>query len=163
MPLPHANGIFFSSERPLGSFSSGLATATLRVRNRGTPDFAGHLKRAFIELFALYGNGFFDCSATANVIVKSDLNHRFSVFYGQSFSPNRDYKMSPTYTVRNLGDVAGIKTNYTLNDFEEVFFHWFEDSEVSLLEIINIVFIISRFMGNYQRDQTVGQALTRLF
>lgn len=51
---------FFSiiiTERPLVSYGSGMATATLRVRDEGNPDFQEHLRNAFTTLFELYGPG----------------------------------------------------------------------------------------------------------
>ena len=78
-------GLSFTSiaERPLVNLGSGLATATLRVRDQGNPDYQAFLRDAFVELFSLYGPGYFNVSVTANVILQSNLNHRYSAFFGQ--------------------------------------------------------------------------------
>ena len=45
------------TERPLVNYGSGMATATLRVRDDGTANFEEHLRHAFNTLYALYGPG----------------------------------------------------------------------------------------------------------
>lgn len=41
------------AERPLVSYNSGMATATLRVREIGNPNYEEHLRDAFVALFEL--------------------------------------------------------------------------------------------------------------
>jgi hypothetical protein len=71
------------TERPLVNLGSGLATATLRVRDQGNPDYQAFLQDAFVELFSLYGPGYFNVSVTGNVILQSNVNQRYSAFFGQ--------------------------------------------------------------------------------
>jgi hypothetical protein len=68
------------------NLGSGLATATLRVRDQGNPDYQAFLRDAFVELFSLYGPGYFNVSVTANVILQSTVNQRYSAFFGQGKS-----------------------------------------------------------------------------
>lgn len=65
--------------------------------------------------------------------------------------------------VRNLGDVANLRSAFSVDDFAEVFFATFDNTDVSVHSIISIVWIINRYLGDYDRDQTVGRNLTRLF
>lgn len=132
------------------------------MRDIGNPDYQEHLRNGFLTLFNLYGPGYFDVSVTANVVLQSNLDHRFSVFYGQDFS-DRSYDFGAPQVVRNLGDVADIPTDFNVDDFEGVFFANFENTEVSVHSIINIVFIITRYLDNFERNKTVGQQLTKLY
>ena len=150
------------SERPLVSYESGIATATLRIRDEGNPDYEEHLRQAFISLYDLYGPGLFDVSVTANAILQGNSNNRYSVWYGQDFG-GRNFALAAPEVVRNLGDVANLQTNFTANDFEEIFFGTFENTDVSVHSLVNVVYIITRYLDDYERDQTVGRNLTRLF
>lgn len=136
--------------------------ATLRVRDSGEPDFQEHLRTAFLALFDIYQGGYFDVSTTCNVVLQSNLDQRYSVFYGQDFSDN-SYNLGEAQTVRNLGDVAQLQADFDVNDFEGVFFANFENTEVSVHSIINIVWVITRYLDNFERDKTVGRQLTRLY
>jgi hypothetical protein len=71
--------------------------------------------------------------------------------------------MGPPEVVRNLGDVANLNVDFNINDFSDAFFGNFENSDVSVHSLVSIVYVITRFMGDYQRDRTVGRVLTRLF
>lgn len=150
-------------ERPIDNYESGIATATLRVRDSDNPQFQEHLRDTFVTLFDLYGPGYFDLSVTANVVLQSHVDQRFSVFYGQDFA-DRSFSFGRVETIRNLGDVAGIDCDFDLNDFEDVFFRNFENTEVSILKIVSVVFLITRYLDNFERDKTsVGRQLVRLF
>jgi hypothetical protein len=101
---------------------SGIATATVRVRDEGQPDYQEILRNAFIYLFETYGaNSWFDLSVTMNVVIQGNSDQRYSVFYGQDFG-GRDYTMGQPEVIRSLGDVAHINTNFSLNHFENIFF-----------------------------------------
>ena len=133
------------------------------MRDRGEPDFQEHLRDAFVSLFSLYPEvAYFDLTTTANVVLQSHVNQRYSVFYGQDFADN-DFTFGAPETIRNLGDVANINTNFDVSDFETVFFGNFENTEVSVHSIISIVFIITRYMDNFEQDKTVGQQLIKLY
>jgi hypothetical protein len=71
------------AERPILNYSSGLATAVLRVREDDNPDHERHLQSAFAILFRLYGPGYFDVQTTLNVVLVGDVDQRYSLFYGQ--------------------------------------------------------------------------------
>ena len=71
--------------------------------------------------------------------------------------------MAAPEVVRNLGDVAGLQVDYTADDFAEIFFGTFDNTDVSVHSLINVVWIINRYLGDFARDQTVGRNLTRLF
>ena len=155
--------LFTLLERPIVSYDSGIATATLRVRDGGNPDYTEHLRDAFIALFALYGaNSYFDVNVVANVVLQGNTNQRYSVFYGQDYG-NRDFSLSDPEVVRNLGDVGNLRTDYTANDFENVFYANFDDTDVTVHSVINLVWVITKYLDNFERDKTVGQRLTRVF
>ena len=102
-------------------------------------------------------------SVSANAILQSSTDDRLSVFFGQTFSENLDFNMGPVHVIRNLGDVARVQVDYTADDFQNVFAGNFEDTSVFVKEIVNIVFIITRYLNDFQRLKTVGPRLTRVY
>ena len=90
------------------------------------------------------------------------MDQRFSVFYGQSFS-DFEYTLGAPEVIRHLGDVSAIRTDFDIHDFSDVFFANFEHTQVRVVSIINIVFLITRYLQNFERDQTVGQVLTKVY
>jgi len=71
--------------------------------------------------------------------------------------------MTAPETVRSLGDIALLRTDFNADDFAEIFFGTFDNTDVSVHSLVSVVYIINRYLGNYERDQTVGRNLTRLF
>ena len=65
--------------------------------------------------------------------------------------------------VRSLGDVSLIPTEFAVQDFETIFFANMGESDVSIVGVVNVVYLISRFLDNYERDKTVGKVLTKLY
>ena len=137
-------------------------TATLRVRETQNTDYDSALRTAFTYLFQTYGEGFFDVSVTCNAILQSNVNQKFSCWFGQDFG-GREYNLGPPTTVRDLGDVSNIDTNVTVDDFAEVFHAIHSDTEVSVIGIINVIFIITKYMENYEREKTTGARLVILY
>ena len=130
-------------------------TTTLRIRETERTDYDEPLRHAFTTLFEIYGEGFFDCSVTCNAVLQSNINQKFSIWYGQDFG-GREYNLGPPVVVREIGDVADIDTNVSIDDFAEVFHAVHSDTEVSVVGIVNVIFIITRYMENYERDKTIG-------
>ena len=138
-------------------------TATLRVRETDDPDYDEALQYAFTNLFQMCGEGFFDVSVTCNAILQSTIDQKFSIWYGQDFG-GREYNMGPPTVVRNLGDVANIDTNVSVDDFAEVFHAIHSDTEVSVVGIVNVIFLITRYMENFEREKTTqGGRLVKLY
>ena len=72
--------------------------------------------------------------------------------------------MGPTQVVRNLGDVGNVRIDYDVTDFERAFFSIFDNTQVIVLGIISIVFIIRRYLESFERDRsTSGRQLILLY
>jgi hypothetical protein len=155
----------FLQERPLAGMSSGVACCTLRVRNVGQPDYRRLLRDCFVYLFSTYpGNrGFFDLSVTCNSVLESSLDGRVSVWFGQTFSDSQDFSMGPAHVIRNLGDVSNVNVNFSTEDFQNVFAANFDETSVFVREVINVVFVITKYLSDYNRMKTVGARLTRIY
>ena len=68
------------------------------------------------------------------------------------------------YTViKTLGDVSKIPTAYTEEHFSSAFYSSFENSDVSIHELVSVVFLGRRLIQNYDRDRTVGRRLVTLY
>lgn len=127
--------------------------ATLRLpANMPVEGIFTELESAFINLFDIYGSdGFFDVSVTCNVVLKGE-NGRFSIYYGQDFG-SRNTNLGAVVSVRSLEDVQEIRTDLSLEDFEEVFFANHEDTHVRVDSMVNIVYIISRHLDDFDQDR----------
>jgi hypothetical protein len=144
-------------ERPVGDRAHGLSEATLRIP-AGHDNFLEPLFRAFTRLFAIYGNrGYFDVSVTANVVLEGRNEDTYSVFYGQDYSNvSREFAFDGPITIRRLAQVGQLPTQFALQDFEHVFFGNFEDTSVTVHSIICYVYLIRRYMSNYEQQRTTG-------
>jgi hypothetical protein len=123
---------------------------TLRIRE-GDPDSEGHLRRAFTTIFDVYGPGSYDVTISANAVLSSESgNARYSVFFGQSFG-RAEYPMGRTTAVTTLADVASLRTDFELSDFEDVFFLNHPTSSVQVHSLISLVYIVTRPLANFTR------------
>lgn len=110
------------------------------------------LESAFINLFDIYGSDdFFDVSVTCNVVLQGQ-DGRFSIYYGQDFGA-KNSTIGNVVSVRSLEDVHKITTDLDLEDFERVFFANHEDTHVRVVSMVNIVYIISRHLDNFDRQR----------
>jgi hypothetical protein len=132
------------------------------LKTVGQPDYAKHLQTAVVSLYDIYGPGLFDCTITGNAIIMGNVNKRYSLFYGQAYS-RYNYTMGEPQVIRNPGDCAQLRTDFTVDDFADVFFANHENSDVSVLSLCNIVFIFNRYLDNFLRDRTCGTALTTVY
>jgi hypothetical protein len=133
-----------------------LAEATLRLPF-AHGDYRGELLKAFKLLFALYGDGVFDVVTTANVVLVGTEKETYRVFYGQDFgkeSNNRSFALNNVvHHVKDLSDATRLRTSFNQSHFEKMFFGNFEDSDVRVHSMINVVYIIRRFLGDYANQR----------
>jgi hypothetical protein len=143
----------------------GLVVATLRLPFL-YKDYYAALHDAFVELQSLYGLTIFAVSATANVVLRggADSDRTYSIFYGQDFSKSsdeadepssrtsaagdRDYSITDAVEVASLSDVYRLQTQFQPNSFDQAFFNYFDDSEVQIHQIVNIVYIMKGTLMN---------------
>jgi hypothetical protein len=142
-------------ECPILSRRAGVIVCTLRIRYT-EPDYTTHLRDCFVSLFELYGEGYFDVTTTANVILASrSPPPRYSVFYGQSFATS-DYSRSRSQVVGRLSDVSNLRVRFGVEDFESVFFANHSSSDVIVEEIISLVYIITRPLEDFLAQRREG-------
>lgn len=127
--------------------------ATLRLpANFTSVEIETELESAFITLFDIYGtDGFFDISVTSNVALQGP-DGRFSIYYGQDFGM-RNNNMVEAVTVRTLEDVQDVPTHFDLSHFEAVFYANHEDTHVVVDSMVNIVYIITRHLDNFDSER----------
>ena len=128
--------------------------ATLRLpANLTTEEIETELESAFINLFDIYGSGggFFDVSVTSNVVLQGP-DGRFSIYYGQDFGA-RNTSMAPVTTVYSLEDVQDVPVDLDLAAFEAVFFANHEDTHVRVDSMVNLVYIITRYLSNFDNQR----------
>ena len=148
----------------------GLSEAQVRLpASFGPEQVRDALKKAFVKLFNLYSNVTFEVTVSANVLVQgteSDGSPSYSVFAGTDHGAwgEESRFSSPVYIVRSLSDIRKIQTSFSLNDFEALFRRAFTQSNVTLFQQINLVYMIRRVLKDYSRDKaTKGKTHQRLF
>jgi hypothetical protein len=137
----------------------------LRVR-ADDREAARHIKYAVKRMYDIYGPGKTDCVSTANVILESNVESTYSLFFGQDYSGTlgaRDYNMSPVVTLGNAGDWRLVPVGLGPENFEEIFNRIHVTSDVHVNQIVNHIYIFRRWMSDYERDKTVGRKLTLLY
>jgi hypothetical protein len=145
-------------ERQILNRNEGLAEATLRLPAHH-PNHLDALFDAFQELYPLYGPGYFDITVTANVVTQSLRDGRFGVFYGQDFGTGRNgniYTMGPVQSISDVSEIADLNTDWSLQDFIDVFESVFEDTDVRVSSLINYVYLIRRRLGDFAAQTRVG-------
>jgi hypothetical protein len=151
-----------TTDRRVGDGSRGLSEATLRIPVDHA-DYKGELLRAFGTLFPLYGRGYFFVSVTANVVLEG-LDGRWSVFFGQDHSVvPRDFSVSGGYVIRRLGQVPGLPTSFDPGDFGHIFSRNFESTAVTVHSVICFVYVIRRYLRNFDAQQTTNGRLKTLY
>jgi hypothetical protein len=134
--------------------------ATLRLPAE-YPDYREALRTAFSELYEWYGAGYFDVSVTANVILRGQSERTFSVFYGQDFSTDeieeRDFSMIRSQRIKDMSQAYRLRINYTAADFGGAFFSYFDDSDVSVYGVVNIVYVMKRVLDNFSVQKKLGR------
>ena len=162
-------------EKPLGNRRRGFCEATLRIREN-TENITEILTKAFAKLFDIYNDvpGEFATAVTANVILKKGQDQpTYSVFYGHYgqthlsraglLGEKKRYVFDEVESVFDLGDVENINTSFSVSDFRQVFQLNHSDTSVTVDSIISIVYVIHRFLDDFERDkQTDGQVVEKL-
>jgi hypothetical protein len=83
----------------------------------------------------------------------------FSIFYGQDYTSDgrRSIMMGDIYQVFELRDVSDLPTEFTVDSFEQAFNRIFSGgSDVRVLSLISVVYIIRRTLNSYERDKVTG-------
>ena len=122
------------------------------------------LVRAFSKLFQLYGEKGWNVLTTCNVILQSNNAETFSVYYGQSYGvlAERQASLRRLVSVNSFGDLGKIELDHSQEDFSDIFFLTHHDSSVSVHSVINIVFLITRFLTDLE-TQAVSIKQKRYF
>ena len=143
-----------------------MAEATLRLPASFTrQQKKAELGIAFSELYRTYGPGYFDVVVTGNAILVGNTRRRYYLFFGQDFSgfKQREVTLRKAKVVASLGDALNLRTIFTVEEFAEQFRRGFPNSDVSVHSLVNVVYLVRRYMGDYNRQRSIGQHLRRLY
>jgi hypothetical protein len=146
----------------VGSSSGTLVQTTIRFRADQTNISEG-LREKFLELFRVRaerssGSGSrtdcFEVVVTFNVVLSNREGNTFSVFFGQDYSPgsssgtsNKLNFFDRNYIVRELADVQAIPTTFDLDEVAEKQRIHFEDSDVKIVRVLNVVYLVYQFIS----------------
>ena len=170
-PSPQST-LCFSIERPLGHRNSGLGECVLRVRE-GDENIRQHLLDTFSKLFGIYGEGSrFEVAYTCNAVLIGGLDGKLSLWFGQTFEApgvenndqagsslsrgaHKQVNFQENDIVRNLGDVEYLATEFNAQQFERLFQANHEESDVSVVRLVNYVYIIRYYLDNFESQHTI--------
>jgi hypothetical protein len=82
-----------------------------------------------------------------------------------SRKPNNPVEFEDISVVTNIGDVEFLPISFDSQEFNRLYQLNHHDSEVSIAEIVNCVFIIRKYLANFVRDRRVDipKTIQRLF
>ena len=140
-----------------------MSVSTLRVRVTEDVDYYPHLEKAFARLYTIYPDAVFEVVVTANCVLQGNANDRYSCWHGLDYSSRRNFEMNEAQEVHFAGDVANLRVDWDLEDFSNAFYSNMPDSDVTVHSLINLVFIIRKFMDNFEDEMQIGRQLTRLY
>ena len=142
---------------------AGLAEWTIRTRFND-PKVGQHLREAFKEIHESYPDGSeFELICTGNAILKgvgpNGRGNTFRVWHGVDYDEmgaKGGILLHPVYKLKELDDLEHVDLANCTNeaDFVENFQANFGESNVSVLMMLNHVFVIRKFLDDFQRDRT---------
>jgi hypothetical protein len=147
-----------------GHKSGLLAEASVRLPFDSPVDPRLWLKKAVRELGAIYGpRSFFDCTISANLLLKSNKTSRFNVWYGHGFgNDNADITVGPAYLLRNPGEVDSlVPKEVLLEDLVSAFQKRLPDSDVSVDGVINLIYILRAWQSGEEPPARAERRLQR--
>lgn len=169
-PYPSTEAELLRRHQKLLEPKAGPFTRRFRIGNnlgditqtviRYSPSFlniATDLRNSFHVLFREAGGedprAGFEVSVTFNAILTNQDGTSFSVFYGQDYKPTSDHGVSErlkgtdnSVLVQYLRDIKNIPTSFDLQKVIESSRMAFLSSNVRIHKIINIVYLIYRFV-----------------
>lgn len=94
----------------------------------------------------------FELFVTFNFILHNVDQGTFSVFYGQDFSNasslvNSRAQYGNRYVIDALDDLENVPTTFDIDDIIEYLSQFFENSHVSVFDVLNAVYIISEYQS----------------
>jgi len=138
--------------------SSGIGDIDQTILRYSTrhPDILGDLRREFINLFKASGESArsgYEVAVTFNAVLTNSDSSSFSIYYGQDYSSTSDHGVGARLRgsrgpilVQSVRDVQNVPTVF---DYEAVMHEnrlAFQSSNVRIHRIINIVYLIYRFV-----------------
>lgn len=131
-----------------------LIRTTVRFRT-DYPDIKHRLRQVFLDLFREHtenSSDGFEVVITFNAVLTNSARTTFSVFFGQDFGAENltgaasQLKFAEPLRVSSLSDVANIPTEINLDQLISTHRLAFENSNVHIEKIINVVYLIKRFV-----------------
>lgn len=140
----------------LSSGAGDLLQSTVRY-SPTYPSIRGHLRTVFAGLFREHleaPNAGFEVVVTFNVVLSNSAGTSFSVYYGQDYRATSSHGIHPGLRgargeptlIRNLRDVENVPIVFDLDEVIRGLSAAFTSSDVVVHRILNIVYLIYRFV-----------------
>jgi hypothetical protein len=157
---------------------TGITEAVLRISAQAPESkFRKDLLEAYRRISDLHPDEVICCTLTANVILKSNTEHTYSCFYGQSFGNAKAVylgqehdeetgvltKLFTEFVLKNSDDLQQLPIRFNTEDFEKIYKRNFAHSDVSVVSVISLIYLFSAGMDRYDRDHTLGKTPIELF
>jgi len=144
--------------------STGLGDIDQTIVRYSTrhPDIYGDLRQVFLNLFKNSGEterSGYEVSVTFNAVLTNSDSTSFSIFYGQDYSSTSDHGVGGRLRgserpilIRSPRDVQNIPTVFNYEDIIHQNRAAFQSSNVRIHRIINIIYLIYRFVQGGARS-----------
>jgi hypothetical protein len=154
-----------------------LLQAVLRVDSEAL-DAKKQLLKAATILFRIHPESTIYAQVTCNLLLFKPRTNQFSLFFGQRFGPSSRVKRlyvgtkyhsgvmtrkSKVWTLHAPTDALRIPTKVDRQAFSELFNAMFQESNVEVVGIPQVITIFTKILDNYEQQKTTGNKLIQLF
>jgi hypothetical protein len=157
---------------------TGVTQAVLRI-NAQAPEskFRHDLEVSYNRIAAVHPGEPIVLTITANVILKSNSDHTYSIYFGQSFGGTRAIYLGQKYdeatgvqtqlfsefVVNSPEDLQKIPIHFNTEDFEAIYKRHFSHSDISVTSVVSLVYLLSAGIDRYDQEHTLGKTPVDLF
>jgi hypothetical protein len=157
---------------------TGVTQAVLRI-NAQAPETKFHhdLQAAYDQIAIVHPGDPVVITLTANVILKSNSDHTYSIFFGQSFGGTRaiylgqqydevtgvQTKLFSEFVVNNREDLLKLPVQFNTEDFSALYKRHFSHSDITVVSVVSLVYLLSAGIDLYDQEHTLGKTPVDLF
>jgi hypothetical protein len=157
---------------------TGVTQAVLRI-NAQAPEskFRHDLSAAYDQIALVHPGDPVVITLTANVILKSNSDHTYSIFFGQSFGGTRaiylgqqydevtgvQTKLFSEFVVNSDDDLLKLPVQFNTEDFASIYKRHFSHSDITVTSVVSLVYLLSAGMDLYDQEHTLGKTPVDLF
>ena len=145
-----------------------MVTYTIRFPYTTSPDdVQDTMQQAIHHIFQHHDSQALriDCTLTANLVMKHDVNQQFSLFYGQDCGVQEKksgLSLPGVYSLADPQDILEVPFDFETLDIVHVAQPRFDDSHLTIFEVANVIYILKFLEKNPGLNFRAKQSEIRL-